>query len=489
MGREYAFYRKKYFLTVTIVIFILFYSIGVFGYFCTNVGYAVKRSRDKLYTSPIKLGNRILIVAPHPDDENLGMGGLIYTELRKGKKIKVVLVTNGDGFERAVKENLRPKTIKPEDYIKLGLIRQQETANAMRHLGLSVNDIIFLGYADGSINSLWDQNWDYSNPHLSRNGYTKTPYNNSYDKNAVYCGKNLVKDLWQIIDNYKPTDIFYPDPDDMHHDHWAVGAFVKYTVELHDYKAHMYSYLVHHYQWPEPWALLPAAGLYPPLSLENVGTKWHIYRIDAEAERAKQKVMRDYKSQFKIMGVFLDAFVRRNELFGTYEDAYYKYTDEVPDFKSRKELPYKVVYASIMDNPLLRLEGSDDLKALGMVRSRKDYFFAIETRGNAAKNTDYIFNALFLYKNKDTTRMKVLIRNFKATAVMKKNKRAFFKHPIAINVYKNRIWFSIPSERIGDPEKIFLNAVTSTNGRYVDKTAWRMVKPDPKTARQGQNAG
>lgn len=482
MGRRFAFAKKKYFLTVMVIIaFILFYGIGVFAYFYTNVGYAVKRSRAKLYADPIKVGDRILIVAPHPDDENVGMGGLIYNESRQGKKIKIVVVTNGDGFKRAVKENIKPKKIQPEDYIKLGLIRQQETVNAMRRLGLSGDDIIFLGYADGSIKSLWEQNWDYDNPHLSRNGYKKTPYDNSYDKNAVYCGKNLVKNLWQIIDDFKPTDIFYPDPDDMHSDHWAVGAFVKYTVELHDYKAGMYSYLVHHYQWPEPWALLPAAGLYPPLSLENVGTRWHIYRINPEAEKAKEKAMREYRSQFKIMGAFLDAFVRRNELFGTYEDACYKYVDTVPDFKYGKELPYKVVAASILDNPLLRLEGSDDLKALGMVRSDNNYFFAIETRGNVVKNTDYIFNALFLYKNKDIVRLKIFIRNFKATAVMENDRGVFFKQPLTVNVYKNRIWFSISSEHIGDPQKVFLNAVTSTNGRYVDKTAWRMVKPEAES--------
>ncbi|MEI6121822.1 MAG: PIG-L family deacetylase, partial [Opitutae bacterium] len=39
---------------------------------------------------------RILILAPHPDDECLGTGGLIQQALAKGAKIKVIFITNGD---------------------------------------------------------------------------------------------------------------------------------------------------------------------------------------------------------------------------------------------------------------------------------------------------------------------------------------------------------------------------------------------------------
>ena len=39
---------------------------------------------------------RILILAPHPDDECLGTGGLIQQALAKGAKVKVIFITNGD---------------------------------------------------------------------------------------------------------------------------------------------------------------------------------------------------------------------------------------------------------------------------------------------------------------------------------------------------------------------------------------------------------
>ena len=41
---------------------------------------------------------RLMVFSPHPDDETLGAGGLIQWVLRMGGKVKVVFMTNGDGF-------------------------------------------------------------------------------------------------------------------------------------------------------------------------------------------------------------------------------------------------------------------------------------------------------------------------------------------------------------------------------------------------------
>ncbi|HHW01991.1 MAG TPA: PIG-L family deacetylase [Thermoanaerobacterales bacterium] len=469
--------KKRVMVLFVLLALIFIYSMGFLAYFYTNAEYAIGSSRDKLYVEPLNLGDRILIIVPHPDDENIGMGGLIFNEHKRGKKIKIVIVTNGDGFKRAVKESIRSKRISPEDFVKLGLMRQQETISAMKTLGLSESDIVFLGYADGSINSLWDMNWDYKNAYMGLNGHTSTPYSNSFDKNAVYCGKNLVKDLKNIIDDFKPTDIFYPDPDDVHRDHWAVSNFVKFTVELYDYRANMYTYLVHHYQWPEPWALLPAAGLYPPLSMEEIGTKWHIYKLSPEAEKAKGTAMKEYKTQFKVMGAFLDAFVRKNELFGTYNNKVYKKIDGVPDFKKGDELPYQVITASISDNPLLRIEGNDDLKAAGFVENLANYYFAIETRGKVEKTTDYTIDAIFIYKDKNIKRLKVYVRNFKANITVANDEGDMLvKKQLPVSVYDRRLWFAIPKSYLGEPERVFFNAVTSIAGKYIDKTAWTMVE-------------
>ncbi|MCU1350701.1 MAG: hypothetical protein JWO56_3731 [Acidobacteria bacterium] len=45
---------------------------------------------------PVALrGERLLVLAPHPDDEAIGCGGLVAQHLREGRKVHVAIVTNG----------------------------------------------------------------------------------------------------------------------------------------------------------------------------------------------------------------------------------------------------------------------------------------------------------------------------------------------------------------------------------------------------------
>lgn len=46
---------------------------------------------------PLPSARRVLVLAPHPDDECIGCGGLIATLLARGVPVKVVLVTDGAG--------------------------------------------------------------------------------------------------------------------------------------------------------------------------------------------------------------------------------------------------------------------------------------------------------------------------------------------------------------------------------------------------------
>ena len=56
--------------------------------------------------SPLTLevsgATRLLVLAPHPDDEALGAAGLIARVANGGGAVHVVLLTSGDGFPEAV---------------------------------------------------------------------------------------------------------------------------------------------------------------------------------------------------------------------------------------------------------------------------------------------------------------------------------------------------------------------------------------------------
>ena len=43
-----------------------------------------------------------MVFSPHPDDESLGAAGLIQRVIETGGSVKVVFMTNGDGFPEAV---------------------------------------------------------------------------------------------------------------------------------------------------------------------------------------------------------------------------------------------------------------------------------------------------------------------------------------------------------------------------------------------------
>src|SRR5437667_11681082 len=40
-------------------------------------------------------GEKLLVLAPHPDDEVIGCGGLVAIQLREGRRVRVVVATDG----------------------------------------------------------------------------------------------------------------------------------------------------------------------------------------------------------------------------------------------------------------------------------------------------------------------------------------------------------------------------------------------------------
>ncbi|MDR9753662.1 PIG-L family deacetylase [Pseudomonas sp. SZMC_28357] len=89
-------------------------------------------------------GSRAVIIAPHPDDEVLGCGGLLQLLAAAGRSLQLISVTDGSashpGSERWPVE-------------KLSVIRPQESAEALRRLGLPVHRLKWLrgGFSDGQV--------------------------------------------------------------------------------------------------------------------------------------------------------------------------------------------------------------------------------------------------------------------------------------------------------------------------------------------------
>jgi LmbE family N-acetylglucosaminyl deacetylase len=87
-------------------------------------------------------GHRLLIIAPHPDDEVLGAGALIHDARRAGREVQVLAVTNGEGSHPGSRDWL------PQN---LAAARAAESEQALKLLGLEPTDLVRLDFADGSL--------------------------------------------------------------------------------------------------------------------------------------------------------------------------------------------------------------------------------------------------------------------------------------------------------------------------------------------------
>lgn len=264
---------------------------------------------------------RVLVVAPHSDDETIATAGLIQQALRIGVEVRVVIETNGDGYLFATMRDFRRIYPGAQDYIRMGHVRQDETLAALRSLGLSDDQVYFLSYPDRGTPALWNRYWSNSTPYRSPyNQSTQSPYERTYNPQAVYAGEDLLKDLMSIIQSYQPDLVIYPHPDDVHPDHWGLSAFTRLALawvkrDIPDYQPGEMTYLVHRPDFPYPKGLHPDLNLLPPAVLFELDHHWYQLGLSPDEVENKRSAIYVYRSQLAFLRGFLESFVRRNELF------------------------------------------------------------------------------------------------------------------------------------------------------------------------------
>ncbi|OLE66937.1 MAG: hypothetical protein AUG09_05005 [Acidobacteria bacterium 13_1_20CM_2_68_7] len=99
-------------------------------------------------------GERLLFLAPHPDDETLAAGALLQRTIARGGRARVVFATDGDNnpwTQRLVEGRIR---IRPDDSARFGRRRRAEALAALAELGLAADDALFLGLPDQAITDL-----------------------------------------------------------------------------------------------------------------------------------------------------------------------------------------------------------------------------------------------------------------------------------------------------------------------------------------------
>jgi LmbE family N-acetylglucosaminyl deacetylase/GT2 family glycosyltransferase len=122
-------------------------------------------------------GRRVLVLAPHPDDESLGCGGAIILHRDAGDPVKIVVLTDGG-------EGRRAEGMSRADYVEL---REQETVKAAQILGTA--DVEF---------------WRLPDRQLEREPFA--------------LGR-----LVALLEQYRPTLVYVPSPVEIHPDHRAAA--------------------------------------------------------------------------------------------------------------------------------------------------------------------------------------------------------------------------------------------------------------------------
>lgn len=104
----------------------------------------------------------VVVVAPHPDDETLGAGGLICAAAMSGRRVRVVVCTDGEAASEAP---------------GLGARRRAETLAALEVLTAGVGvEVAFLGLPDGRVEDSCDAVADAVGPMLASGPLLVAPW-------------------------------------------------------------------------------------------------------------------------------------------------------------------------------------------------------------------------------------------------------------------------------------------------------------------------
>ena len=119
--------------------------------------------------------NPMLVIAPHPDDETLGAGGLIRRQRLHGVDVTVVAVTDG---ERAY-----------ADADGLRAVRRAEQTEALAQLGVSSDKIIRLELPDSAVREREEELVARLSSLVTKDTHVVAPWKYDFHPDHEACGR------------------------------------------------------------------------------------------------------------------------------------------------------------------------------------------------------------------------------------------------------------------------------------------------------------
>jgi len=164
----------------------------------------------------IDASTRLLVVAPHPDDESLAAGMLIQRCLAQGGSVDVALLTDGDDNPWPQRWLEKRVIIGAAGRKRWGERRRREVVAALGRLGVSPRHLHAMGWHDMQVTTQLRREHQAS-----------------------------IGQLRAVIDQVRPTLVVIPDLGDRHPDHGAAHVLSRLALHAAGSQADVLTYMVH----------------------------------------------------------------------------------------------------------------------------------------------------------------------------------------------------------------------------------------------------
>ena len=168
----------------------------------SRIAFGSASARDLAVLVPaFTSGSRLLLFAPHPDDESLACSILLQRAVRAGATVRVVYVTDGDDNPWPQRVLERKWRLNANDRRRWGKLRRTEALAALRVLGVNSSAARFLALPDQKLTA------------------------------TLMCDcQSTLERFAEIIADWRPTDLLVPSISDTHPDHNALAVMLRLVL-------------------------------------------------------------------------------------------------------------------------------------------------------------------------------------------------------------------------------------------------------------------
>jgi LmbE family N-acetylglucosaminyl deacetylase len=154
----------------------------------------------------VAVRKKIVVFAPHPDDETFGCGGTIVKRLGEGYEVFIVVMTDGrHAFLNVLGLGSDPSPV------ELKAIRKEEVLRAAKILGVPSENLLFFDFEDMALR--WHE-------------------------------AEAEEKVLEVLKKYSPVEVYFPCKKDANVDHQAANRIIKGSIEKLGLSTSQYKYSI-----------------------------------------------------------------------------------------------------------------------------------------------------------------------------------------------------------------------------------------------------